>query len=233
MVAEIPRHVRLIAAGQVRNEAIVHGSRSLRYPVKSSDRAEKFHSDSWAGPSFPRYIRQTEILSMLRKSMIVVTLATALAACGSQGPGDAGNSDVTAATKGAVAEAAPAADRVVTSGYLPLPGRLELFTTAYHIRSDRFRTNRHGAVRRLVIYEFTTGDMASVLAEVESAMQAAGYSAKTQVEGKGGSFTIPFSKKGTPRLRVKFVSDVGQKPANPDAKFLVAVDWQVKAAPKK
>ena len=169
---------------------------------------------------------------MFRKSMIVIVLAAVLAACGQQSTGDPGNSDAASAGKAAVADAAPAADRVAASGYLPLPGGLQPFTTAYHIRSDRFRTNRHGAVRRRVVYEFMTGGMASVLAEVESAMQKSGYAAKAQVEGKGGVFTIPFSKKGTPRLRVQFIPDVGSKPANPDAKFLVVVDWQVKAAPR-
>ena len=170
---------------------------------------------------------------MFRKSMIVVGLATMLAACGPQSPGDTGNRDAASARKVAAADAVRAADCVAASGYLPLPGGLQPFTTAYHIRSDRFRTNRHGAVRRRVVYEFMAGDMASVLAEVESAMQKSGYAAKAQVEGKGGVFTIPFSKKRSPRLRVQFISDVGAEPANPDAKFLVVVDWQVKAAPKK
>lgn len=169
---------------------------------------------------------------MFRKSMIVIAFTVMLAACGSQNPGDAGKSNGTATTAATVADTMPT-DHVAANGYLPLPGGLEPFTTAYHIRSDRFRTNRRGAVRRQVIYEFTTSDMASALAEVESAMQVAGYSAKSQVEGKKGSFTIPFSKKGAPKLRVKFIPDVGKKPANPEAKFLVAVDWQVKGAPKK
>lgn len=116
-------------------------------------------------------------------------------------------------------------------GYLPLPAQMAL-EGKYHLRSDRIFVNKKGATRRRVIFEMMDADMDASVRRVERMMLAGEYVGTAHVKGKKDTLTIPFRKANNPTIRVKFNPSVGKKPANPDAKHLVAIEWQVKAAEK-
>lgn len=158
---------------------------------------------------------------MIRK-ILVLSLVAALAACGGK------EQVAVSAAEAPVADAGAAA----VEGYRPLPGGVELGLEA-HLRSDRIYENKKGATRRKVTYEVLKGSQQDAVASVEQALTAAGYAAQPRNDGKNGAFTIAYKKKKTPTLNVQFNPSVGDKPANPAAQHLVAVDWQLKAAPKK
>lgn len=155
------------------------------------------------------------------RNILVLGVVMVLSACGGKEPTAVPVADSTAPVV--------AAD---VGGYRPLPGGVELGLAA-HLRSDRIYETEKGATRRKVIYEVLKGSQQDAVANVEQALAAAGYTAQARKNGKNGAFTIPYKKSKSPTLNVQFNPRVGGKPANPEAKHLVAVDWQVKAAPKQ
>jgi len=157
------------------------------------------------------------------KKVLAMGLLLALGGCG----GNNAAVDATAAGNATGANAECAA----SSGYKPLPGGLELGLNA-HMRSDRIFKSASGATRRRVTYEVLKGSQQEAMATVAEAMSADGYMAEESREGKDGYRNYPYKKDKSPRLWVKFKDDVGANPANPAAKHLVWVEWQVKAAPK-
>ncbi len=155
------------------------------------------------------------------KRILVLGLAASLAACGDKEQAAAPAAEASTAT----------APVIAAGGYRPLPGGVELGLDA-HLRSDRIYENKKGATRRKVTYEVLRGSQQDAVAGVERSLTSAGYVAQPRKDGKDGAFTIAYKKKKSPTLNVNFSSDVGEKPANPEALHLVVVDWQLKAAPK-
>lgn len=160
---------------------------------------------------------------MVRK-ILVLGMVAALAACGGK---EQEAASVEAPAAGSVAATAEAA-----GGYRPLPGGVELGLDS-HMRSDRIYETAKGATRRKVSYEVLSGSLEESVETVEQSLADAGYKAKPRKEGKNGAFSISFKKKKAKTLKVDFNPNVGKKPANPDALHLVAVSWQLKAAPKQ
>ena len=124
-----------------------------------------------------------------------------------------------------------AIDCTAAGGYKPLPGGLELGLDG-HMRSDRIFKDKKGATRRRVTYEMLKGSRQDAIDTVEAVMENNGYAAESRRDSENGDIALPYKKSKSPRLWVKFKEDVGKNPANPEAKYLVLVEWQVKAAPK-
>ena len=131
-----------------------------------------------------------------------------------------------------------AADAVATvkscppavAGYRFLPGSLDV-PVAYHLRTDRITTTKENQRRRRVTLEFLEGDVASVLASVESAMAKAGYKARTLKEREDGSVTRRFVRRGV-GIIVIISPKVGDRPGNPDAKGVLTYSYSLGPVPE-
>lgn len=159
---------------------------------------------------------------MIKKALLLGALVV-LGGCGS-------NQGTVDASSGSDASKADV-ECVANGGYRPLPDGADIGLNA-HMRSDRIFKNAKGATRRRVTYEVLDGSRQDAMTAVSAAMGASGYVAEPMVDGKDGDAIVPYKKDKSPRLWVKFKDAVGDKPANPDAKHLVLVEWQVKGAPK-
>lgn len=109
--------------------------------------------------------------------------------------------------------------------YSPLPVNIQL-ASPFHLRSDRIATNKQGKVRRRVTLEMLQGTGGEAFADASRSLLAAGYEVKGQLKGEPTARQSQgFIKKGHPSIVLISNVDVGAKPANPDAKGLLAVEW--------
>lgn len=91
-------------------------------------------------------------------------------------------------------------------------------------RSMHGYTTKAGQDRRVVIYEFFDGDVATVTGSLERSMAAAGFNSKP-VDDKGdGKTRVAFIKPGFGRVNIAVTSSLGNKPSDASAKGVFSLD---------
>lgn len=156
------------------------------------------------------------------RCLFVASILLLTAACSDDSPPPASPADP------------PAAEQQVVSGpgsaVTMLPGGIEL-DVPVHLRSDRSVEGKGGAVRRRLVYELLEagpGESEQVISQV---LSDAGYVGGKKKKGKKGRYAIRYKKEGAPTIKVTFYPAPAKKPANPEAKSMVAFSW--KATPIK
>lgn len=112
-----------------------------------------------------------------------------------------------------------------------LPGKAN-FNIPSQLRSDKTYQTKAGATRRKVVYELLEATPDQADSAVGSVLEQAGYRLADRKEGKNGQFSIRYKKKKAATITVTYYPKLAKKPANPDAKSMVALSWQTKKAPK-
>lgn len=94
-------------------------------------------------------------------------------------------------------------------------------------RSMHGYTTKAGQERRVVIYEFAEGDVASMATTLQTAMAAAGFRARPEKDRDDGKTRITFTKSGYGRVNAALTSDLGNKPKDPEAAGTFSLDIPV------
>jgi hypothetical protein len=158
------------------------------------------------------------------KIRLLMLLAVGLAAACSQKPQDA------APQASAPSQSSEACTQ--SAAYSPLPGGIEV-TFPFHLRSDRFFTNKKDKLRRRVTLELLEGDAGTAFDSASQSLVAAGYKAKGEPKGEPTTRRLQaFTKKGQPSILLASNFGVGDKPANPAAVGLVSFEWTPPGATK-
>jgi hypothetical protein len=163
----------------------------------------------------------------MKSKLLLAAIVLSLAACTQPASDIAATPDAPAA----VADAPAKGDKPVCpegTGYQVLPKGVKL-TIDYHLRSDRIYTHKSGKSRRKVVLEVLSGDATGALAELETSMAKAGFTASPRKTGDNGRTTISYTKKGVGVVTVSSSNDVGDKPSNPGAKGTLMIDAPFKA----
>lgn len=118
------------------------------------------------------------------------------------------------------------------SWYPTLPGEVR-FDVPAHLRSDEISITRKGATRRRLTFELLSAEPQDAQTVVSEALVRSGYSPDDAKPGAGGKISIQYRKPKSPSINVVFFPELAKQPANPDAKSMVSLSWQIKPAPKK
>lgn len=156
---------------------------------------------------------------MQMKSLAMLLAALALTGCGkepvSTAPTPAANHGSINATTAECAESAV--------NYDPMPEGMTV-NIPYHLRGDRIYADAKGNYRRRVTLEYLDGDAGSVFDAAFMSLTSAGYVAKKKWE-KDGRFGSGFNKKGVGALLLSVNPKAVPKPAHPDAKGMLVLDY--------
>lgn len=94
---------------------------------------------------------------------------------------------------------------------------------ALHFRHDQIRSRPDGEQRRVVAFEYLTGDQQSAMDALITAMTQAGYKAGSKRTRDDGRFEVIF-RKNREQVIGTVLSNVGKKPSHPDAKGIIALN---------
>lgn len=94
-------------------------------------------------------------------------------------------------------------------------------------RSTHGYTTKAGQERRVVIYEFSDGDVASMASTLQTAMAAAGFRARPEKDRDDGKTRMTFTKPGYGRVNAALSADLGNKPKDPEAAGTFSLDIPV------
>lgn len=159
------------------------------------------------------------------RSPSIAVLLLALAACSAQ-------KQDSSAPDPCIVEADPGAGTAGLSWYPTLPGEVR-FDVPAHLRSDEISITRKGATRRRLTFELLSAEPQDAQTVVSEALVRSGYSPDDAKPGAGGKISIQYRKPKSPSINVVFFPELAKQPANPDAKSMVSLSWQIKPAPKK
>lgn len=129
--------------------------------------------------------------------------------------------------------AAVTPEQAAAAAAVKLPGGIK-FDVPSQLRADTTYQTKKGATRRKVTYELLEVTPEQARSIVVAKMAEAGFAvgqAKPN-KRKEGQYSIAFKNKKKARVNVIFYPKLAKKPANPDAKSMIAFDWQTKKAPK-
>lgn len=123
------------------------------------------------------------------------------------------------------APAAAPSQSMIASGYSPLPKGL-VIASPFHVRNDRIYTTKSGTTRRRAMLELLDANGSAVADSLGEQLQAQGFRPLAVDDKNDGVTRRAFVQKGRGRINLSTSADVGGRPANPEAKALLAIDWQ-------
>lgn len=115
----------------------------------------------------------------------------------------------------------PEPDVAPASPFLPSGVGLSI---AAEQRSMHEYTTQAGLERRVVIFEFLEGDLASTARALEQDLVSAGFQARHEEDRGDGKTRISFTKTDYGRVNATLTDDLGNAPANPEAKGVFSLD---------
>ena len=167
---------------------------------------------------------------MKKHNLVAATLLLALTGCNDPQPA-AGVADaerpVAPVAEGPERGSNTSPDSTQADRLLP-PG--VTLSTPVHQRSMHGYTTQAGQDRRVVIYEFMEGDIAAMADVLQRDMGAAGFSARTEADRGDGKTRITFISPEHGRVNATLVPDLGDKPANPEARGVFSLDIPLEPA---
>lgn len=129
-------------------------------------------------------------------------------------------------------QAIPADSKTCAEAYKPFPSAISL-TTAYHVRRDHIYTTKAGDARRGSSLELLEGDALAVVDSLGESLVAQGFHAMNLKDKGDGVTRVAYRKTGYGRINLSATPSVGEKPSNPDAVGVVAIDWPVPQSRKE
>lgn len=161
------------------------------------------------------------------KRIAIPFMFLVLAACSSEAPQSVATD---APETPAAASPVLPASAATPAAYTPFPDGVRV-VSPFHVRSDRIYTTKGGDERRRATLETLESDAVATANDIASQLTGAGFRALDAKDRGDGVVRLGFLKKGVGRINVLASADVGEKPSNPRALGVVAIDWPTAKRP--